>query len=341
MLDGFPDKYRFTNDAEAIKELLAFLKNPQYQRIVVCGHVRPDGDCIGSMMAMYHYLQGLGKEVRIFARHMQMENLLAFLPDGQAPAEEYPTDFAADATVVLDISDPKRVVADFVDVTDRPMVCIDHHATHQPFADLCWVDEHAAATGELLFRLFDADNALTPEIASCLYVALISDTGGFRFGNTSSSALAAAATLVSAGAKPAELAGKVWGNVPRETVEISAHVFSHLHFEMDGAFVWAEITQDIFNAHGGEKNDPDNLSGEMRSIKGVQVALLLREGADGSARGSLRSSGKADVSKIVAPLGGGGHRAASGLEIPGPYAESSQKILAMTRSGLLAQLQSQ
>lgn len=335
----FPDNHLFPNDTAAAGAFLRIFKDPAIRKVLICGHVRPDGDCVGAMMGLYHYLRGLGKECRIYFRNLQMENLLPFLPDGQAPGEAFPAEFEADATVVLDISDPKRVVDNLMEVARRPMFCIDHHATNGAFADLNWVNENACATSEMIFQLVEADGAMTAEIATCLYFGILSDTGGFRFGNTTPSALAAASRLVEAGARPAELASRAWGNVPRQTIALVGHVLDSLRFEMDGAFVWSDITQSVFAANGGEKYNPDNLSGDMRSIRGVEVAVLLREGPDGSARASMRSSGRVDVARIASQLGGGGHRAAAGAETPGPnYAEASAKILETVRQELQAQL---
>ena len=329
----------FDTAEKAIAEIGRLLRDPRNQRFLLCGHVRPDGDCVGSLMAMYHYLKGLGREVRLYFRGLNQENMLELLPGGKEPDEKYPADYEADVTLCLDVSDEKRVAPGFPGIAKGTVVVIDHHLSNGCFGNLNWVDPRSAATGEMLFRLFEAQpGAFTPEIASCLYFAIAMDTGGFRYGNTDAASLSAAARLVEEGAQPAPLAALAWGNQKPETVRIVASVLGSLRYELNGTLLWSEITQEVYRANGGERNDPDNLSGEMRAIKGVEVALLLREGTDGCARASLRSSGAVDVSAIAAQLGGGGHRAAAGLDIPGPYAESRQRILDTVREGVRRQL---
>jgi len=333
-------KATFETAEKAIAEIGRLLRDPRNQRFLLCGHVRPDGDCVGSLMAMYHYLKGLGREVRVYFRGLNQENMLALLPDGKEPDEKYPVDYEADVTLCIDVSDEKRVATGFPKNAKGVVVVIDHHLSNGCFGHLNWVDPRSPATGEMLFRFLETQpGAFTPQIASCLYFAIAMDTGGFRYGNTDAASLSAAARLVEEGAQPALLAALAWGNQKPETIRIVAAVLGNLHFELDGRLLWSEITQEIYRANGGERNDPDNLSGEMRSIKGVEVALLLREGPDGCARASLRSSGAVDVNVIAARLGGGGHRAAAGLEVPGPYAESRERILETVREGVQEQLE--
>jgi bifunctional oligoribonuclease and PAP phosphatase NrnA len=162
----------------------------------------------------------------------------------------------------------------------------------------------------------------TTRIASCLYLAIMTDTGGFRYGNTTANSLRVAASLVEKGANPEALATAVWRNRKIETLRLIAEVMKNLHFELDGRLVWAEITQDLFRRNGGEENEPDNLTSDLRSIRGVEVALLVREMADGGARASLRSAAVIDVSRIAAELGGGGHTRAAGCETRRPYGEA-------------------
>jgi bifunctional oligoribonuclease and PAP phosphatase NrnA len=336
---GSQSKVIFPTADKAIAEIGHLLSNPRNQRFLLCGHVRPDGDCVGSLMALHHYLAGLGREARLYFRGLNQENMLELLPGGKEPDEKFPTDYAADVTICVDVSDEKRVAPGFPENARGIVVVIDHHASNPGFGHLNWIDPKSPATGEMLFRFFEAQNgAFTPEIASCLYFALSMDTGGFRYSNTGAAAFRAAMRLVEEGAQPAPLATLAWGNQRPETIRIVAAVLGSLHFELDGRFVWSEITQEIYRATGGERNDPDNLSGDLRGIKGVEVALLLREGPEGSARASLRSSGAVDVNAIASRLGGGGHRAAAGLEIPGPYAESRERILQTIREGMAAQL---
>jgi phosphoesterase RecJ-like protein len=329
----------FSNDAEAIRAISALLTDESTRRVLLCGHVRPDGDCIGSMVALYDWLTRLGKETRLFFRNLQMENLLEMLPKGAAPGPVFPSEFEADATVCVDVAEPERITDGFLGLARGVVVNIDHHISNSNYGDLNWVKPHAAATGELVVDLIDANDGWTPEIANALFIALATDTGSFRYGNTTASALRAAARLVERGACPAACAALVWGNRHPNEVRLTAWVLNALRFELGGRFVWAEITQKTYREHGGEANDPESLSGEMRSIRGVEVAALIRETPEGEARASLRSSGKIDVSRIAARLGGGGHRAAAGVHAHGNFADGREAILETLRKGIEEQIE--
>jgi len=322
----------FNSPVEAVSEIGALLRDSSNQRFLICGHVRPDGDCMGSVTAMGRYLAGLGKDVRFFFRGPVQENLLGLLPDEKAPSSDFPEDFEADVTVCVDSADTDRIVEGFLEKARGTIVNIDHHVSNTLYGDLNWVDAKAAAAGEMLCHFFDADPMeWTPEIASALYFAIQTDTGGFRYRNTTAATFQAAARLVEKGADPAALAEIAYGGKKLGVVRITAEVLSNLHFELDGRMVWAEITQDLFGRNGGEENDPENLSGDLRGIEGVEVAVLLREKSDGTTRASFRSDGKVDVGTIAGLLGGGGHRAASGLDLNEEYEAAKPRIIETVR----------
>ncbi|MFP4580642.1 MAG: DHH family phosphoesterase [Candidatus Sumerlaeia bacterium] len=338
--ENLENKRTYQSDREAIQDILKILDAPENQNFLICGHLRPDGDCLGSIMALYHLLQGKGKDARIFFKNINAENLLQMLPDQAAPDPEFPADYPADVTLCLDVAESDRITDNFEETARGLIVNIDHHISNSEYAALNWVKPHASATGEMIVQLIDAEpSSWTPEIANALYIAIATDTGSFRYGNTTSECLYAAAHLVDMGADVAACANLAWGNRNPEEIQLAATVLSNMHFEMEGKFAWSEITQETFLAHGGEANDPESLSGDMRSIRGVEVAALIRESPEGHARASLRSSGRVNVSEIAASLGGGGHRAAAGLTVDGPYVQGREKILKALRQGILEQMQ--
>lgn len=316
----------FASSEEAVAAILELIDGAR--RILICGHVRADGDCVGSMAAMFEYLRARGKDVRLFFRGSLQEVFLAFLPEGQKPGGEFPGDYDPDLTLCLDTAGADRVIEGFEELAQGTVVNIDHHPDNTRYGHHNWIGPHYASVGEMLYDLFEADpEAWSAAVARGLYLAVMSDTGGFRFGNTTARSLEKAARLVERGADPAAIASAVWGSRRIESVRIAAGVLGAMRFELDGRLVWSEATQELLRANGGEANEPDGLSGELRGIRGVEVALLLRETAQNTARASLRSSGRVDVNTIAAKLGGGGHRAAAGLELREPYAQARQRIL--------------
>ncbi|HUT24483.1 MAG TPA: DHH family phosphoesterase [Sumerlaeia bacterium] len=333
-----PPPREFASTEEAVSEIRTALRDSR--RVLICGHVRPDGDCVGSMTAMYRYLCGQGKEARLFFHGPMQANLRGALPEGEGPADDFPADYAPDVTLCLDCGDAERISEDFSQKAQGAIVNIDHHHANTRFGRLNWVDPRFAAVGEMLCRLVEPDpGAWTPEIANALYLALMSDTGGFRFVNTTPETFRAAAMLAERGADPAAAATLVWGNRNIETVRIVAAVMNRMRFELGGRLVWSEITQETCRQHGGEENEPDNLGNELRTIEGVEVALLVRETREGTARGSMRSGeGGVDVSRIAASLGGGGHPAAAGFEVKEPFATARDRIVEAVIEGVRAQV---
>lgn len=306
--------------------------------VLICGHVRADGDCIGSMTAMHELLRARGKEVRVFFRGPVLDCLLGFLPQGTAPDGAFPDDFDADVTLCVDAADPERIVEGFLGKAPGEVVNIDHHRTNPAYGALNWVDSAACAVGEMLCLLVDAfgAKAWAPRIAEALYLAIATDTGGFRFGNTSAAALRAAAMLVERGADPHAVATAVWENRSIESLRIETAVMNGLQLECGGRLAWAVLRQDTLQTNGGEANEPDNLASQLRAVQGVEVAVLIRETSEGRARASFRSRGNIDVSEIAARLGGGGHPAAAGADGPGDFERGSEAILDAARQAMPA-----
>jgi len=323
--DSAPRTY--TDAAQAVPAIRALLGDAQ--RILICGHVRADGDCVGCMRALHDLLAARGKEVRLFYQGPVQEAFLAFIPEGLRGGTEFPTEFEADVTVCLDASNTERIVDDFDKVVRGTVVNIDHHADNPLYGAHNWVSAAYAATGEMAFALIDADpDAWTPAMADALYLALATDTGGFRYANTTAETLETAGRLVRLGADAHGIARAVWGERSMESVRLGAAAMAGMQFELDARLVWSEMTQELYQLHGGEMNEPDNLSGDLRGIRGVEVAVLIRESTEGEARVSVRAGKALDASAIAAALGGGGHRGAAGATMRGmSYAEGRQKII--------------
>lgn len=298
----------------------------------ICGHKRPDGDCLGSQLALWHTLRAQGKRPVCFVNGLLFDPY-AFLPGLEEACREPGAEESADVTVFVDCSSPDRFSDGF-----RPTgatIRIDHHATNSWRADIDVIDSKASSTGELIYDLFEVLGwNVTPEIATCLYTAILTDTGSFRYANTGPRCLEVAGRLVGAGADPAAIATSCYESIEPSSMTLTGEVLASLRFECDGALAWSEITREMFNRAGGEEFDPDGLVSDMRAARGVEISALFKQTSSG-ARVSLRGRGNARVDLIAERFGGGGHHKAAGAEqVDDDYESWRDQVLAATREAL-------
>lgn len=296
---------------------------------LIIGHLRPDGDCLGSCLGLYEILKNMGKKVRFYTDGPVPE-FFRYLPGFENIETTLPAIGPDTVTACVDSADPGRISD-----TYRPsgfVVNIDHHVSNTCFADLNWVDVEATAAAEQIYRLaLVLEQPITPEIATCLYTGIIADTGGFRFSNTDQMTFQAAAHLVKAGANPARIAQVIFESRRPAQVKITGQVYSTLIYEFNGHFVWNELTQEMFAQAGGEEAEPEGLASDIRGIDGVEIAVLFFETPESWCRIGFRSHGRINVSELAQLLGGGGHKAASGAMIREPYQQAKSKALRVIR----------
>jgi phosphoesterase RecJ-like protein len=292
----------------------------------VCGHVRPDGDCIGSLLAFYFLLKNMGKQVRLYNAGPIPKYFLLF-PGADKIETEFDRHYTCDVCVYVDCGSQDRVIEDA-----RPcgfLINIDHHKSNGAFGDINYIDPEATAVGEQIYHIITAmQEPITPEIASSLYLSILSDTGGFRFSNTDNITFAVASEMVKCGANVSRIAEILYENRTPESISIKGPVLANLHYECGGRLVWSEILQDIYEKYG-EENEPESLVGEMRAIAGVEMSILFHELKEGGMRAGLRSRGSLDVSVIAAQMGGGGHTNASGCYVKGAYDSLRDRLLSL------------
>ncbi|HPB32668.1 MAG TPA: bifunctional oligoribonuclease/PAP phosphatase NrnA [Candidatus Sumerlaeota bacterium] len=296
-----------------------------HRRFLVCGHIRPDGDCIGSQMALYYLLKQMGKDVRLYNAGPILDFFL-FMPGIELLSDRLDPSFDPEVCFCLDCGAINRIAEGF----SPPgfVINMDHHKSNDMYGDINYVDARATAVGEQVFHLAAIlDESLSPEMGTSIYLALLSDSGSFRYANTTPLTFAVAARAVAAGANPSRIAEQFYDNRTRESVALKAQVFSRMRFSCGGALVWGEITQNMYQDAGGEMNEPDGLVSEMRGIRGVWTSILFHEIPEGGIRAGLRSRGKMDVSVIAAEMGGGGHVNASGCFVRGDYAALRDRLL--------------
>ena len=293
-----------------------------HKKFVLCPHVSPDGDALGSTLALKLALEKAGKKVTLLVDD-DVPTAFGFLPQIDTfakPAEGKVLE--ADLLVVLDASSLDRIgkVADAVKA--QAIVNIDHHISNTQFADYLYLNTEAAATAEILCSLVEK-LGITPykDLATCLYTGIYTDCGSFRFGNTTPVTMRAAAKLLEYGAKPNEISDAL-GTHTRANIEMLGKVLQTLTFYNGGAVSTIEINSDLY-----DKNvNTDNFIGFARYIEGVDVAVLFKAVEPDKTRVSMRSQ-NTDVAEIALSFGGGGHIRAAGCTVELPLAEAKQKVL--------------
>ncbi|MBN1518337.1 bifunctional oligoribonuclease/PAP phosphatase NrnA [Candidatus Sumerlaeota bacterium] len=301
-------------------------------RILLCSHERPDGDSLGSELALGMALERLGKQAIMFNAD-EAPLHYRFLPRVGSLTHTLPGPDDYDLVVVLDCGGVERIGPALT--AEKPIINIDHHPSNSGFGDLVWVEERTAAVGVMIARLIGALGVkVTREIATCLMTAILTDTGSFRYMTATRELFEIAGRLAEAGADSAEISRQVFMSQPRHMVQMAGEVINSMHFEYDGKLAWSEITQDILLRNGGEANVPEGLAAQLRNIEGVEVACLLQETAPERCRASLRSAGRFDVGRIAQQLGGGGHHNAAGVTLNVLYPEAREKVLAILREHL-------
>ena len=311
------------------------------QRVCVTTHVNPDGDGLGSEVGLVHLLRAQGIDVIITnpsPTPPRFNFLFRDLPGVDKTGEAIRELRRADLVIVLDISDAARLGMLSETVRDRgvPVACVDHHvsAGFLPPGPR-YVDPGAAATGELIFELAIANGwPLTQAVARALYVAILTDTGGFRFSNTRPRTLRVAADLLETGVDPEQIYLEVYARAPEGRPRLFAEALQTLVVEPEYGLAWVTVPPGSIERHGVSSDDLDGVVEFPRSIEGVRIALLFREIAHGRVKVSLRSVGDVDVAAFAKPYGGGGHTKAAGLSLPGSLAEVQSTILRAAREYL-------
>lgn len=291
-------------------------------RIVLTTHVQPDGDGIGSEVALAHYLRGLGKTVTILNPHPTPTRFRFLEPDPEiVPFEPRAAEailFDADLVIVLDISVQDRLgkLRPFVAQCGGEILVIDHHVGPSDFNGRDCRDVTAAATGEIVFRLLkEWQAAMTPQIAAALYTAILYDTGGFRFSNTTASTHEIAAELIRTGIDAPAINRRVFESVSVGKTKLLARVYANFRVSPGGRVASSVVSLETMDEVGAEPEDVEGIVESLREIDGVDVALLFKEVNEATTKVSFRSAGDTDVRQFAERFGGGGHRNASGALI--------------------------
>ena len=312
------------------------------RRVALSTHVNSDGDGCGSEVALARILVARGLRVRIVNPTPWPEMFRFLLDDDieERSAEGAKALRGIDLLVVLDISDVKRLgqLTDAVRALTVPKLVIDHHlASDEPPGKIMLSDTTACATGELVFDLAHVlDARMTEPVARALYAAILTDTGGFRFSNTSPRCHAIAATLLAAGIDPEEMYRRIYASVSMGRLRLLRDALHTLETDDALGLSWISVPADALDKYALKGEELDGIVEHPRSITGTRLALFFRDLGHGKVKVSFRSTGDVDVNQLAKRFGGGGHARASGALIAGTLDEVREKVVAAGREYLLA-----
>jgi len=307
----------------------------EHRTFCIVGHIRPDGDCVGSQLGLGLALQAEGKKVTCWNED-EMPQKYAFLdPDGMFQKPRRGQKF--DCVIATDCASFERLGAVAPCISQRKFfINIDHHASNTRYADLNWVSAREPSSGELVFRLLKAAKwPITKQIADCLFTAVSTDTGSFQYPTTTPGTYNVAGELVRRGADLATICDEVYQSYPLSRARLLKHVYSHFRLTHRDQIAYFWLKKADFARTGAESADTEGLIDHIRAIEPVVIACVFEEIEPELTRISLRSkSEKVNVNEIAALFGGGGHRAAAGARIPGKPLSVQRKVIAAVKKAL-------
>jgi len=319
----------------AIARIVPLIK--QARTVAITTHVNADGDACGSAAAVTRLLAQLGVRAHI-VNPTPWPALFGFLL-GHDVEDRTSAGAAAlrgiDALLVLDVSEMKRLgqLAAAVRALDVPRIVLDHHvAGDEPAGDVLLTDESACATGELVFDLASSLGLrITPDVASALYAAILTDTGGFRYSNTTPRAHVIAAELMRAGVDPEDMFRRIYASLSMGRLHLLRDSLHLLGVDAEHGIAWISVTADALERYDVSPEDLDGIVEHPRSIAGTRLALFFRDLGYGKVKVSFRSTGDVDVNLLARQFGGGGHAKASGALIPGTLDDVRERVLDAAR----------
>jgi phosphoesterase RecJ-like protein len=306
-----------------------------HQRFLITSHARPDGDAVGSVLALAEILDQLGCESHVILAD-EIPNIYHTLPGVDRiriarDAREVEPDLSV-PIILLECDGIPRT--ELLGLDGRCLINIDHHASGREFGMLNWIDEDACAVAAMVYRIaLAAKVQITPSMATCLYTAILSDTGSFTYASTNAETFALAHDLAARGANPSQIARDLYFSNPESKIRLLGTALSNLQTE--GPLAWSWVTTNDMDRAGAGAEDCEGVVNYLISIAGVESAVFLRElPSVDQYRLSIRSKGKVDVAQIAEIFGGGGHRRASGCTLDGPLTVATERILSQLRTEL-------
>jgi len=320
----------------------------QHGHFVLTTHNHPDGDGLGCELALAAFLRQLGKDVAI-VNVDPVPEMLEFLDlQGSVrvfhPDRDRATLAGAEIIFILDTAEGWSrlgILGQAAQECSATTVCVDHHRDDGAFVDLAIVDSSAGATAELIFELVDSmGGELTYDMARALYVAIVTDTGSFRFGKTSPRTHRIVARLLEAGVMPQQVYSHLYEQRPLGQLHLQSQLLAQLTLAYGGRLAWSKVTREMLQRYGVARRDITHLVDLGLSVAGVEVSVLFSETRNGRVQLNLRSKGRLAVHEVAQRLGGGGHPFASGAQVDGPLDQAIERVLeemrqVWSRDGLL------
>jgi bifunctional oligoribonuclease and PAP phosphatase NrnA len=301
-------------------------------RFGITSHVRPDGDSLGSSLALCWILRGLNKKAEVVMCD-RVPHAYAKLPGADEVRVAPDVDRDYDAFFVIECSDVTR--PGLPSLKNQFVVNIDHHSTTCLFGQVNWIDSTAAAVGEMIYNLAKAIGArITPELASCVYAALLTDTGSFHFSNTTERTFKIASELVRHGAQPAKLSQAIFYSYPYAKVKLAGSVLSTLKRDESGRIAWITMSQEAMLDSGAGEDDSDGIINYPLTIGEVEAVAFFRELPGSTYRISLRSKNRVNVARVAEQFGGGGHCNAAGFTVVADYNELSSEVISKLKEAV-------
>ena len=309
--------------SKMLSQVVELIENKQ--NFAITTHVRPDGDGIGSSLGLCWLLRSLGKSAEVIVRDTIPVSYTT-LPGADEIKQVAEVNGKYDAVFVIECSDLAR--PGIRGLENQITVNIDHHATSEHFGTINWIDQTASAVGEMIFNLCKAiGGRITKEIAECVYLALVTDTGSFHFPNTTERTLKVASELIKAGAKPAQISEAVYNSYPWSRIELMRQVISTIKRDESGRVAWMRQTLAMREQAEAVDGDNNGFVNIPLAAKDVEAVIYMREVQPNAYRVSLRSKGDINVARVAEKLGGGGHKNAAGCRVEGDWDELEKEII--------------
>ncbi|CAN5185027.1 bifunctional oligoribonuclease/PAP phosphatase NrnA [soil metagenome] len=294
-------------------------------KFAITTHIKPDGDGVGSSLGLFWLLKSLGKEAEVLV-HGEVPPAYRSLPGASQIRDIKVIDGPYDAVFVMECSDVTR--PGIQGLENEFTVNIDHHSTSEHFGTINWIDSTASAVGEMIYNLCKAiGGRITKDIAECVYMALVTDTGSFHFSNTSERTLKVASELVKAGAKPSKIGEAVYNSYPWSRIELMRQVLDTVRRDETGRVASLRQTLEMRRVSGAIDGDNNGFVNIPLAARDVLAVVYMREIGPNQYRASLRSKGDINVAKVAERFGGGGHKNASGLSVEGEWDQKERELM--------------
>lgn len=294
----------------------------------ISGHVRPDGDCVGSTLAVYNYIVTYHPEIQVDLYLESIPNVFQFLKNSDKIHHTSEEEKEFDLFIVLDCGDKERLGANVKYYENaKHTLCIDHHASNQAFAEENFIIPDASSTCELVFHMMDTDK-ITKEIAECLYTGMVHDTGVFQYSCTSATTMNVGGILMEKGINYPKIVDDTFYTKTHNQNRILGYALLNSKLYLGGKVILTYLTKEDMKEFGCTPKELDGIVNQLRVTKGTTVAVFLYESEDGSYKASFRVNGDFNVAEIALLFGGGGHVKAAGCNIYAPIDEVIRRILA-------------